>query len=186
MKPIALLVLALFLGGCGDGEPERPPAEEVVPEPKIEKRELVRADPRLVALAERRDPDLEAQVTFDEVEATLKAVWNAQNPKVPRRQAAGIATTSRDPWESARYREPSEWELLEMERKMKQDMQKMVDEVIVVGGTDGHFHVSGCGALYVEGDEGRVYTGSTVTYGAAKKKGLRGHADCGASQLAEY
>ena len=186
MKLSALLVVAMFLAGCADSEPDVAVVEAVPAEPKVEKRVPVRADPRLLALAEREDPDLKAEVTFDEVEATLKAVWDAQNPKAPRRQAAGIATTSRDPWSSARYREPSEWELLEMERKMKEDTQKMLDEVIVVGGTDGHFHVSGCGALYVDGEEARVYTGSTVTYGAAKKKGLRGHAECGANQLADY
>jgi hypothetical protein len=186
MKHIAVLVVAVILSACADGEPEVAVAAEAAAEPKVEKRVPVRADPRLLALAEREDPDLKGGVSFDEVEATLKKVWDAQNPKEPRRQAAGIATTSRDPWSSARYRVPSEWELLEMERKYNDEVQKMLDDVIVVGGTDGHFHVSGCGALYANGREGRVYTGSTVTYGAAKKKGLRGHTECGANQLAEY
>jgi hypothetical protein len=175
MRTISRLVaITLFASGlaCHSDEAWEQPAIEaasVVEEVPV-KRELVRADPRLLALVEEEDPDLR-DLTDEEIKAELARAKERSG------QSAFQEITLPPPSGGAN------WKQLEEQKKRRgEQWEAYLDRAVTVG-PDGMYHLGNCAALWTEEWDPRalrtrrVYRGSASTLRAASGSP---HGACGA------
>lgn len=170
-----LIAVLLLIVGCAQDTPP-PPATPVtaasVAPVQTETREPVRADPRLLALAEQEDPDLR-DLTPEEIKAEL-------------------ARANYRPGQSA-FREigpapkNSKWEQMgKAKQEREEQYERRLQGTGVATGPDGLYHRTGCDALRVAvvnrvtGEVRYQYVGKASTLAAMRDADARPHGMCGA------